>query len=182
MSNYTHAINFRATTPCAIAVAAAVLLTASCSSSDSGAGATTTTRAGSTSSAASPLTFTNGWVKATDADMSSAFGTLHNPTGAAITVTGVTSSVSGDAQLHTTVMTNGTMQMKQVSSFSVPAKGSVALAPGGNHIMLMKLKSKLRAGETVTLTLRTSAGDLALKLVARPFTGANETYAPSSAS
>ena len=45
------------------------------------------------------------------------------------------------------------MSMKQVASVTVPANGSVELAPGGYHVMLLDLKRQLQAGDTVPVTL-----------------------------
>lgn len=45
-------------------------------------------------------------------------------------------------------------RMRQVTDgLAVPANGSVVLAPGGLHLMLVQLKQPLRAGESVPLTL-----------------------------
>jgi hypothetical protein len=43
--------------------------------------------------------------------------------------------------------------MQHVDGIAVPAGQTVALEPGGYHIMLMDLTGELAAGDTVTLTL-----------------------------
>lgn len=48
---------------------------------------------------------------------------------------------------------NGVMRMRPVESIEIPAKGEVALAPGGYHVMLIGLKQDLVEGATVNLTL-----------------------------
>ena len=48
--------------------------------------------------------------------------------------------------------------MSFVDSFSVPAGGKRILEPGGDHIMLMKLKEVPKTGSTVSLELITHSG------------------------
>ena len=57
-------------------------------------------------------------------------------------------------QLHTNIMSkDGVMMMRPVTSIAVPAHGEASLKPGGFHVMLIGLKSPLRAGSTIPLTL-----------------------------
>lgn len=140
---------------------------------------------GSTST--SPLVLRDGWVKAVEATgtssmpMTGLFGTLHNPTGSAVTVTGGSSPVAGKVELHETVRTaSGSMRMQPKSGgFVIPAGGSQVLRPGGDHVMLMGLTQALPNGSQVTVTLTTSAGDVTVTVPARAFTGAEESYAPA---
>ncbi|MDK2123332.1 copper chaperone PCu(A)C [Parachitinimonas caeni] len=57
-------------------------------------------------------------------------------------------------ELHTHVHEKGVMKMRQVSKVVVPAKGSIALQPGAEHIMLFGLKRALKSGEKIPLTLQ----------------------------
>ncbi len=65
-------------------------------------------------------------------------------------------AVKGDAaeaiEIHEMTTADGVMQMRKVEALDVPAKGSVELAPGGLHIMLIGLKNALKEGDTLTLT------------------------------
>lgn len=63
------------------------------------------------------------------------------------------SDVAGTIELHTVEESNGVMAMRPVEAIDVPAGESVALMPGGFHIMLIGLNRELRAGDTVALTL-----------------------------
>jgi copper(I)-binding protein len=58
-------------------------------------------------------------------------------------------------ELHQTTMTpDGVMQMRQVEEgLPIPAGGSLALAPGGAHLMLIGLDEPIHEGDQVTLTL-----------------------------
>ena len=50
---------------------------------------------------------------------------------------------------------NGMMKMAELTAgLPLPAGQAVALAPGGNHLMLIGLTTPLVAGETVPLTFQ----------------------------
>jgi copper(I)-binding protein len=53
---------------------------------------------------------------------------------------------------------DGKMTMHRADSVTVPADGEVALKSGGTHLMLMKLRRELQAGDDVTLVLRFADG------------------------
>ncbi|MGA8616184.1 MAG: copper chaperone PCu(A)C [Xanthobacteraceae bacterium] len=80
--------------------------------------------------------------------------TLDNKTGAADRLIGASSNVAMQVQIHEMSVVNGVMQMRQLANgLPVPAGESVALKPGGYHVMLIGLKKPLTAGETFPLTL-----------------------------
>jgi copper(I)-binding protein len=59
------------------------------------------------------------------------------------------------AELHETVNENGVMRMVyHPEGFVVPAGGSVRLAPGGKHLMLINLAASLAAGDAISVTLQ----------------------------
>ena len=55
-------------------------------------------------------------------------------------------------ELHRSTMEEGIHRMEKVESIVVPAGGTVTLAPGGLHIMLIGLKFMLMAEETIPVT------------------------------
>lgn len=58
------------------------------------------------------------------------------------------------AQLHEMKTANGMMSMGEIAGgLPLPARQAVALAPNGNHVMLMGVSRPLAEGETVSLTL-----------------------------
>jgi copper(I)-binding protein len=63
-----------------------------------------------------------------------------------------TTAMSGDMGTETT-MGGGMMSMQPVEAIEVPANGSVALEPGGFHIMLLDVKKVLAVGDTIEVTL-----------------------------
>lgn len=166
---------------------AAALALAGCGSSDSTTSTTSSTTAAAPSAstqAAGPVEVTSAWAKAAKAPgMSGVFGTVKNTSDKDVKITGVTSPASPEMQLHVTEKdASGTMVMKEASDgFTIKAGETFQLAPGANHIMFMKLSKDLLAGETVDVTLELSDGQkAAFSAQIREFTGAKETYAPSS--
>jgi copper(I)-binding protein len=71
-----------------------------------------------------------------------------------VVVVGASSPVAGTVEVHQMKMDNGVMKMSALRQLEVPAGGSVSLAPGGYHVMLMDLKQQLKPGDTVPLTLK----------------------------
>jgi copper(I)-binding protein len=82
----------------------------------------------------------------------------------------VPADVAGTVELHETVaasddsamdgeepmegeMGGGMMTMQQVQSVEVPADGTVALEPGGYHVMLLDVTKELVPGDTIEVTL-----------------------------
>ena len=57
-------------------------------------------------------------------------------------------------QVHEMKMDGSVMRMREVEKgLELPAGGSVTLAPGGYHLMMMGLKGPLKQGSTVPVTL-----------------------------
>ena len=57
-------------------------------------------------------------------------------------------------QVHESRIESGMMMMQELrEGLPLPAGETVALEPGGNHLMLMGVKEPLVAGDTVALTL-----------------------------
>jgi copper(I)-binding protein len=164
------------TAPTRLAVAAAALMLAL-----SGCAGAAETPAETTDSAASAdtLTMTDAWVKANDSGMTGAFGLLENSGTDDITVVSAETSAASMIELHETVANDaGDMVMQEKpDGFVVPAGGSIELAPGGNHIMLMGLTGPLAAGDEATFTLNLADGSsLEFSAPVKDYTGANETY------
>ena len=57
-----------------------------------------------------------------------------------------------EVELHRSTMEESVHRMEKVESVVVPAGGTVALAPGGLHVMLIGLKFMLMAEETIPVT------------------------------
>ena len=74
-------------------------------------------------------------------------------TGGADRLVAVASPVAGKAELHESAMADGVMRMRGVAGLAIPAGGTVKLAPGGYHVMLVALTQPLTVGQSVPVTL-----------------------------
>jgi copper(I)-binding protein len=74
------------------------------------------------------------------------------------------------SEVHTTETdASGVARMKAVEALEIPAGGTVALAPGGYHVMFMGLDKPLTAGETLPATLVfEKSGELAVDFNVQP--------------
>jgi periplasmic copper chaperone A len=67
----------------------------------------------------------------------------------------VTSPAAAQVQVHTVLMTDGVMRMRELpGGLEIPAGTTVALKPGGFHIMLIGVKAPLKQGTMVPAELR----------------------------
>ena len=89
-----------------------------------------------------------------------AYLTIKNTGKSGITLDKVTSSISGNIQLHNTTKKDGKMRMEEQESISIPAGEKVKLKPGSLHIMFMQVDKTLVTGEKVSLDLHFSNGDV----------------------
>jgi len=81
------------------------------------------------------------------------FVTIGN-SGPADRLLGIACACSQSAELHSMAMEGGVMKMRKLEAIDIPAKGKVALEPGGLHLMLIGLKAPLAEGQEVPLELR----------------------------
>ncbi|MDE2490441.1 MAG: copper chaperone PCu(A)C, partial [Elusimicrobia bacterium] len=70
----------------------------------------------------------------------------------------ISTPAARSVELHRMTTADGMMEMREVAEVPVPANGSVSLAPGGYHAMLIGLKRPLTRGELVPLLLRFDDG------------------------
>jgi copper(I)-binding protein len=155
---------------------------AGCGSSDgsSAAGSTPSTIASASASAATGvLDIRDPWVKAADKGMTAAFGTLVNDGDTDVMITSAATEVS-PMELHEMTMQDGKMVMQaKQGGIVIKARSEHVLQPGGDHLMMMDLKQPVKAGDEVTFTLNFADGRTqTFTAVAKPFTGAQESYAP----
>jgi copper(I)-binding protein len=100
------------------------------------------------------VSVSGAWVRPAVKGQSGTGGYLTLQTKEAVVLTGLKSSVAGEAELHEMRMSGDIMEMRPVPSLALKAGAVLKLAPGGQHLMLMGLKRPLLAGETVPLTLK----------------------------
>jgi periplasmic copper chaperone A len=104
----------------------------------------------------SKITVEQPWARATPvgAMTGAVYMTLINKTETAVRLFAASSDVASKVQIHEMAVVNGIMQMRKlVDGLAIPASGSVMLKPGGYHVMLIGLKKRLIAGQTLPLTL-----------------------------
>lgn len=123
------------------------------------------------------LEIAHPWTRQTAPGQSNGGGFLvvTNKGRAADRLVGVASPAAGKVELHTMSMDGGVMRMRPVTGgLPIPAGGTLTLAPGGYHVMLIGLKAPLTLGAMVPLTLRFErAGAITVQLKVEPvsFTG-----------
>jgi copper(I)-binding protein len=108
--------------------------------------------------AAPTMDITDGWVREAPptSRVLAAYMQIINLTDSELTVTGITSPDFEAAELHRTIVENGVARMLPVPELTIPAGGSITLAPGGLHLMLFDPVRPLQQGDTVTLVLHRS--------------------------
>lgn len=68
-------------------------------------------------------------------------------------LTAVDAPGAGSVEIHTAGMENGVMRMRRLEGLDIPAGETVAMAPGGYHIMIIDVEEPVQVGATVPLTL-----------------------------
>lgn len=63
------------------------------------------------------------------------------------------SEVADFTEKHATDRGEGGLAMREVKGFTVPAGGTMVLAPEGNHLMLLHVREKLREGQSFTCSV-----------------------------
>jgi len=113
-----------------------------------------------TASAGNDLVVADAWVREgpPSASMLGGFMVIHNHSNKTRTLVKASSDSFGMAELHRTMQADGMMKMVQQEKIEIPAHGSLAFKPGDYHIMLMKPKKSLKAGDHVMITLGFSDG------------------------
>jgi copper(I)-binding protein len=80
--------------------------------------------------------------------------TVRNTGSADDTLLSATSPNAGAVEIHDMAMQGQIMKMRKVAGgVPLPAGQTVAFAPGGLHLMFMRLKAPFREGDTVSVTL-----------------------------
>ncbi len=90
----------------------------------------------------------NQWMRPGAKGMGTAlYFEVENPTDKPDTLYKVTSDVSNMIQFHETYTKDDMMGMREVGEFVIEPESSLELKPGGYHIMVMKLKKDIKAGD-----------------------------------
>ena len=90
---------------------------------------------------------------------SAAFFVIKNNSDKDIAITSANSDIAEKNELHTHIKENQMLKMMKIEKLVVPAKSSLELKSGGDHVMLMGLKKELKVGDEINLELSFSDGD-----------------------
>jgi periplasmic copper chaperone A len=106
---------------------------------------------------AGDLVISQAWSRQTPsgAKVAGAYLTIENKGTTLDRLVSGSGDVAGRIEVHEMAMDDGVMKMRPLDKGIVIDPGkTVKLAPGGNHLMLMDLKSQLKQGDKVPLTLQ----------------------------
>ena len=90
--------------------------------------------------------------------MAAAFLQIRNKDKVEHLITGASSPVATNVELHGHVEVGGMMRMRQMQHIHLKPGAVKTLKPGGLHVMLIGLKRALVEGETLSLTLELEDG------------------------
>ena len=104
---------------------------------------------------------TDGWMRALPPGQptAAAYLTLTNPGSSGLRLLAARSPVADRVEIHQSSQEDGMWRMRKLDSLEIPPGGSVTLAPGGIHLMLMGLGAPLREGDELTVTLEFDNGE-----------------------
>ncbi len=104
---------------------------------------------------AGTLSLQQAWARASigQAKAGAAYLTIVNTGGETDRLLAVATPAAKMAQLHTNLMKDGIMKMRRIEVLEIAPGEPVVLQPGGLHVMLMGLKSRLMEGESFPLLL-----------------------------
>ena len=96
------------------------------------------------------------WARATapGQDTGGIFLDIRNRGDAEDRLVGASTPAAQSVQFHDMTMDGGVMRMRRKDAVNIPSRGSVELAPGGTHLMLVGLKAPLKAGTTIAVSLQ----------------------------
>lgn len=102
----------------------------------------------------------NAWIRIADpaAPANAGYMTLVNVGDEDLVLKAIESQDFGKVEVHEMAVVDGLRKMRRIEEIVVPARGQVALEPGGMHLMLMDRRIHLREGLPVDLKLIFSSG------------------------
>jgi copper(I)-binding protein len=103
---------------------------------------------------AGDLAIASAWARATPpgASTGAAYITIENR-GAADRLLSTSSAAAEMVTLHESAVENGVATMRRAENLTIPAGGRLEMKPGSAHLMLMGLRTPLKEGMRVDVTL-----------------------------
>lgn len=97
----------------------------------------------------------DAWARpGTEGNNSAAYMTIENDGDEDLILTGASGDVARAVEVHESTTEDGMMEMNEVEEVVVPAGDSLALEPGGHHVMMMSINQDLEPGDTFTLNMQ----------------------------
>lgn len=111
-----------------------------------------------TSQASETLHFNNAWSPEAPsvAKVLAGYFRVENKGNKEILITEITSPQFKSIEIHRTLHENGMAKMIWQPHIHVPVGRQVILEPGGKHLMMIKPKQRLKAGDNITLHITLS--------------------------
>jgi copper(I)-binding protein len=105
------------------------------------------------------LVLRDGWARATDSGATGgAYLVLENRDTTPVSITGVSTAAAEAAELHETMVHDGVAHMMPHTAVAIAPGATLAMAPGGMHLMLVGMRRAVAAGDTVDVVLRFTQG------------------------
>ncbi len=108
------------------------------------------------------VSISEGWLRAVPPVSPTMAGylTVTNNGAFSVKIIGASSEVAGHTMLHSMkTLKDGTRKMGHLRHIMLEPGESFSLSPGGDHLMLMKLRRVPQPGESVTVCLMPEEGD-----------------------
>ncbi len=93
-------------------------------------------------------------------ETSAIYMTIRNRSDRDISIVSAESAAAGNIEFHQTIVEDEMARMEALDALFIPAGESIALQPGGRHIMLTKLTQDLLPQSQITLQLTSDSGEV----------------------
>ncbi|MDR0528665.1 MAG: copper chaperone PCu(A)C [Zoogloeaceae bacterium] len=100
-----------------------------------------------------PVKVSDAWARATVATQTASGVFMRLVAERDLTLTGASSPLAGEMEIHVTRVEDGMMKMRFVPELFLPAGQEITLKPGDAHLMLLRLSQPISVGQTLSVTL-----------------------------
>ncbi len=105
---------------------------------------------------AQEITITDAKIKVLPSPVSAIYLSIENKSSEDLALQKVESDISKNFELHEMKTENGKMEMREVSTITLPKKSKTELKTGGLHIMVFDLQKKLELNQKYKIDLTIS--------------------------
>ena len=105
---------------------------------------------------AGAIVISDAWTRPTAAGMPMgvAYLRVRNEGASDDAIVSASTPAAARVEIHQTTLADGMARMRPMREILVPAKGTVAIAPGGIHLMLVDMEAPIAVGTRVPLVLQ----------------------------